>query len=92
VDELIGGGCVARLEIAYAGTGRFAPTCVRFRKAVQSGALAVEDYSNYQMTLRFAAGPWGSPFCRCARAWARISLPGGGSRASCGNPMKSCRT
>jgi glutaconate CoA-transferase, subunit A len=62
VDELIGGGCVARLEIAYAGSGRFAPTCVRFRKAVQSGALAVEDYSNYQMTLRFAAGAMGVPF------------------------------
>ena len=30
VDELIGGGCVAKLEIAYAGSGRFAPTCVRF--------------------------------------------------------------
>jgi len=30
VDELIGAGCVAKLEIAYAGNGRFAPTCVRF--------------------------------------------------------------
>lgn len=62
VDELIGGGCVARLEIAYAGSGRFAPTCVRFRKAVQSGSLQVEDYSNYQMTMRFAAGAMGVPF------------------------------
>ena len=26
VDELIGGGCVDRLEIAYGGSGRFAPT------------------------------------------------------------------
>ena len=62
VDELIGGGCVRRLEIAYAGSGRFAPTCVRFRRAVESGKLAVEDYSNYQMTLRFAAGAMGVPF------------------------------
>lgn len=62
VDELIGGGCVARLEIAYAGSGRFAPTCIRFRKAVQEGGLVVEDYSNYQMTLRFAAGAMGLPF------------------------------
>ena len=62
VDELIGGGCVDRLEIAYAGSGRFAPTCIRFRKAVESGALAVEDYSNYQMTLRFAAGAMGVPY------------------------------
>ena len=62
IDELIGGGCVARLEIAYAGSGRFAPTCIRFRKAVQEGSLLVEDYSNYQMTLRFTAGAMGLPF------------------------------
>jgi acyl CoA:acetate/3-ketoacid CoA transferase alpha subunit len=62
VDDLIGGGCVERLEIAYAGTGRFAPTCLRFRREVQAGRLKVEDYSNYQMTLRFAAGAMGVPF------------------------------
>ena len=62
VDELIGGGCVERLEIAYGGNGRFAPTCIRFRRAVEAGELAVEDYSNYQMTLRFAAGAMGVPF------------------------------
>jgi glutaconate CoA-transferase subunit A len=62
VDELVGGGCVAELEIAYAGSGRFAPTCVRFRRAVQEGSLLVEDYSNYQMTLRFLAGAMGVPF------------------------------
>jgi glutaconate CoA-transferase subunit A len=62
VDELVGGGCIDRLEIAYGGSGRFAPTCVRFKKAVQNGSLAVEDYSNYQMTLRFLAGAMGVPF------------------------------
>ncbi len=62
MDELVGAGCVARLEIAYGGTGRFAPTCIRFRKAVQEGSLVVEDYSNYQMTLRFMAGAMGVPF------------------------------
>jgi glutaconate CoA-transferase subunit A len=62
VDELVGGGCVDELEIAYAGSGRFAPTCARFRKAVQEGTLLVEDYSNYQMTLRFLAGAMGVPF------------------------------
>ena len=62
VDELVGAGCVKRLEIAYGGNGRFAPTCVRFRRAVESGELAVEDYSNYQMTLRFMAGAMGVPF------------------------------
>lgn len=62
VDELIGGGCVDRLEIAYGGSGRFASTCIRFRKAVESGRLLVEDYTNYQMTLRFMAGAMGVPF------------------------------
>ena len=62
VDELVGAGCVVKLEIAYAGSGRFAPTCVRFRKAVENGSLTVEDYSNYQMTLRFLAGAMGIPF------------------------------
>ena len=62
VDELIGAGCVDGIEIAYAGNGRFAPTCIQFRKAVESGRLQVEDYSNYQMTLRFMAGAMGVPF------------------------------
>ncbi|MFO7684564.1 MAG: CoA-transferase [Desulfobacterales bacterium] len=62
VDELVGAGCVSRLEIAYAGSGRFAPTGIRFRKAVENRSLAVEDYSNYQMTLRFMAGAMGVPF------------------------------
>ena len=62
VDELIGAGCVDQLEIAYGGSGRFASTCIRFRKAVESGQLPVEDYTNYQMTLRFMAGAMGVPF------------------------------
>jgi glutaconate CoA-transferase subunit A len=62
VDELIGAGCVSKLEIAYGGSGRFAPTCIRFRKAAEAGLLSVEDYSNYQMTLRFMAGAMGVPF------------------------------
>jgi glutaconate CoA-transferase subunit A len=35
---------------------------VRFKKAVQECAISVEDYSNYQMTLRFLAGAMGVPF------------------------------
>jgi glutaconate CoA-transferase subunit A len=62
VDELVGGGCVARIDIAYGGSGRFAPTCIRFRKAAERGRITVEDYSNYQMTLRFTAGAMGVPF------------------------------
>ena len=62
LDTLVGAGCVSRLEIAYGGNGRFAPTCVRFRKAVERGEIAVEDYSNYQMALRFLAGALNVPF------------------------------
>lgn len=62
VDELIGGGCIARLEIAYGGNGKAAPTCIRFKAAIQRGELLVEDYSNYQMALRFHAGATGVPF------------------------------
>jgi glutaconate CoA-transferase subunit A len=59
---LIGAGCVKRLEIAYGGNGRYAPTCIRFKNAVIKGEIEVEDYSNYQMSLRFLAGALGIPF------------------------------
>jgi glutaconate CoA-transferase subunit A len=62
MDLLVGAGVVSRLELAYAGTGRFAPTCIRFRKAVQSGQVQVEDYSNFHMSLRFLAGALNLPF------------------------------
>lgn len=62
LDLLIGAGCVRRLELAYAGMGRFASTCVRFRKAVQNSDIEWEDYTNYEMTLRFFAGSLGIPF------------------------------
>jgi len=62
IDELIGGNCISQLEIAYGSNGKAATTCIRFRKAVQEGTLPIEDYSNYQMTLRFAAGAMGVPF------------------------------
>jgi glutaconate CoA-transferase subunit A len=61
-DELIGGGCVSRMDVAYGGNGKYAATCIRFRKAVQEGTIQIEDYSNFQMTLRFMAGAMGVPF------------------------------
>ena len=61
-DELIGAGCVSKLDIAYGGNGKYASTCIRFRKAAQEGTIQVEDYSNFQMTLRFMAGAMGVPF------------------------------
>lgn len=62
VDDLVGAGCISGLEIAYAGIGKSAPTCIRFRSAVQRGEIQLEDYSNYHMSLRFHAGAMGVPF------------------------------
>jgi glutaconate CoA-transferase subunit A len=62
LDVLIGAGCVSRLDIAYGGNGRFAPTCIRFRKAVERGEVLVEDYTNNMMSLRFLAGSLNIPF------------------------------
>ena len=62
LDLLIGAGRVNLLEIAYGANGRLASTCIRFRKAIEQGTLKVEDYTNYQLTLRFMAGAMGVPF------------------------------
>ena len=62
LDVLVGAGCVSRLDIAYGGNGRFAPTCIRFRKAVERGDILVEDYTNNMMSLRFLAGSLNVPF------------------------------
>lgn len=62
MDVLVGAGCVKRIEVAYGANGRFASTCIRFRKAVENGQLEFEDYSNNQMSLRFLAGALGIPF------------------------------
>ncbi len=39
LDVLVGAGCVKRLEVAYGANGRFASTCIRFRKAVEAGHI-----------------------------------------------------
>jgi glutaconate CoA-transferase subunit A len=62
IDELVGGGCISKLEIAYGGNGKAAPTCIRFKSAIQNREILFEDYSNYQMSLRFHAGAMGVPF------------------------------
>jgi glutaconate CoA-transferase subunit A len=62
LDLLIGAGCVRRVELAYGGNGRFASTCIRFAKAVENGTIEWEDYTNYEMALRFLAGSMSIPF------------------------------
>ena len=62
MELLIGAGCVRRVELAYGGVARFAPTGIRFRKAVKEKQIEVEDYTNLHMTLRFMAGAMSMPF------------------------------
>lgn len=62
MELLIGAGCVQRVELAYGGVARFAPTGYRFKKAFLEKQIEVEDYSNYHMTMRFVAGAMGLPF------------------------------
>ncbi len=62
LDVLVGAGCVKRIEMAYGANGRFASTCIRFRKAVEREEVEIEDYSNNQMSMRFLAGALGIPF------------------------------
>ncbi|MCB2226775.1 MAG: hypothetical protein KQH53_08870 [Desulfarculaceae bacterium] len=62
LDLLIGAGCVSKVELAYGGVARFAPTGIRFRDAASRGEILVEDYSNFHMSLRFLAGSLGLPF------------------------------
>lgn len=62
-DLMIGAGCVKATEVAYGGIARFSPAGgIRFRKAIEEGILRFEDYSNYQMVMRFMAGAIGVPF------------------------------
>ena len=62
LDELVGAGFVERVDIAYSGNGRYAPTCINFKRRAKDGSILIEDYSNFQMALRFMAGAMGLPF------------------------------
>jgi len=59
---LIGAGCVRRAELAYEADEAFARIGPRFREAVEKGLIEWEDYSNFGMVQRFAAGAMGIPF------------------------------
>lgn len=62
LDILIGAGCVRRVELAYEAHEAFSRIGPRFRRAVEGGLIEWEDYSNFGMVLRFAAGAMGIPF------------------------------
>lgn len=61
-DILIGAGCVKRVELAYEADEAFGTVGPRWRMAVERGEIEWEDYSNFTMVLRFAAGAMGLPF------------------------------
>lgn len=61
-DVLIGAGCVSFVELGYLGVGKYAPTAPCFKRLAEKGLIRFEDYSNYQMALRFLAGAMGIPF------------------------------
>jgi glutaconate CoA-transferase subunit A len=61
-DLLIGAGCVFGVELGYLGVGRYAPTAPCFKRFVENGRIHYEDYTNFQMALRFLAGSMGIPF------------------------------
>lgn len=60
-DQMIGTGCVKRIRAAWVGnviTG----SGYNFRRAVESGALALEDHSNLTISMALRAGAMGVPF------------------------------
>jgi glutaconate CoA-transferase subunit A len=60
-DQMIGAGCVARIEAAWVGnviTG----SGYNFRRAVESGQLEMEDHSNLTVSMGLRAGAMGVPF------------------------------
>src|SRR5512136_2654623 len=61
-DQLIGAGCVKRVELAYEADEAFNTIGPRWRLAIQRGEIEWEDYSNFSMVARFTAGAMNIPF------------------------------
>jgi glutaconate CoA-transferase subunit A len=63
-DQLIGAGCVARIQAAWVGNVS-AGLGHAYRRAAEQGLprpIAIEDYSNYTISLALLAGAHGLPF------------------------------
>lgn len=61
LDMLVAAGCVRRVEHGAASFERFG-LIYNFRRAVERGAIEVEDYTHLGMASRFLAGEMGLPF------------------------------
>lgn len=62
IDMLIGAGCAEVMNVSYIANSGFSMVCRRFREAVESGALPVEDYSLDVQTISYHAAALGLPF------------------------------
>lgn len=62
IDMLIGAGCVKAMNISYIANSGFTMVCRRFREAVESGALPIEDYSLDVQTIAYHGAALGLPY------------------------------
>ncbi len=60
-DQMIAAGCARKLVFSWAGNASVGPLRA-FRRVVESGAVAIEEYSHYGMTARLFAAAAGLPF------------------------------
>ena len=60
-DQLIGAGLVSRVRAAWVGNVS-AGTGYNFRRAAESGAIDVENHSNFSIALALEAGRLGVPY------------------------------
>jgi glutaconate CoA-transferase subunit A len=72
-DQLIGAGCARKLIFSWGGNPGVG-SLHRFRKAVQAGALEIEEHSHAGMANRYVAAASGLPFA-VLRGYNGTSLP-----------------
>jgi glutaconate CoA-transferase subunit A len=72
-DQMIAAGCANKLVFSWAGNPGVG-SLHAFRRAVESGALELEEYSHFGMVARFAAGAARLPFWSL-RNYAGTDLP-----------------
>src|ERR1043165_9013201 len=72
-DQLIGAGCARKLIFSWGGNPGVG-SLHRFREAIQSGALEIEEHSHAGMANRFVASASGLPFA-VMRGYNGTSLP-----------------
>src|SRR6201986_2209361 len=72
-DQLIGAGCARKLIFSWGGNPGVG-SLHRFREAVQSGELEIEEHSHAGMANRYVAAASGLPFA-VLRGYNGTSLP-----------------